>query len=59
MRKLIENNGYKILKIGAYSEIHKNYIMMFRLMLFGANNYKQTSREKGERIIVLAKKTSN
>ena len=56
MRKLFENSGYKILKIGAYSEIHKNYFMMFFLMLFGTNNYKQTSGEKGERIIVLAKK---
>lgn len=59
IRKLFENNGYKILNIGAYSEIHKNYLIMFLLMLFGANNYKQTSGEKGERIIVLAKKRGN
>ena len=59
IRKLFENNGYKTLNIGTYSEIHKNYIMMFLLMLFRANNYKQTSGEKGERIIVLAKKKGN
>lgn len=59
MRKLFENNGYKILNIGAYSEIHKNYIIMFLLMLFGMNNYKQTPGERGERIIVLAKKRGN
>jgi len=59
MRKLFENNGYKILRIGTYSEIHKNYIIMFLLMLFGANNYKQAPGEKGERIIVLAKNRGN
>ena len=59
IRKLFENNGYKTLNIGTYSEIHKNYIMMFLLMLFRANNYKQTSGEKGERIIALAKKKGN
>tara|TARA_Y100000310_G_scaffold333939_1_gene412546 strand:- start:3111 stop:3965 length:855 start_codon:yes stop_codon:yes gene_type:complete len=56
MKKLFERSGYKILKIGTYSEIHKNNIVMFFLMLFGMNNYKQVSGEKGERIIVLAKK---
>jgi len=56
MKKLFENNGYKILNIGAYSEIHKNYLIMFLLMLFRAINYKQTSGEKGERIIVLAQR---
>jgi len=56
MRKLFERSGYKILKIGTYSEIHKNYLIMFFLMLLGLNNYKQVPGEKGERIIVLAKK---
>ncbi len=59
IRKLFENNSYKILKIGSYSEIHKNYFIMFLLMLFGANNYKQVPGEKAERIIVLAKKEGN
>ena len=56
MKKLFERSGYKILKIGTYSEIHKNLLIMFFLMLFGMNNYKQVPGEKGERIIVLAKK---
>ena len=59
IRKLFENNDYKILNIGAYSEVHKNYIITFLLMLFRANNYKQVLGEKGERIIVLAKKKGN
>ena len=59
MRKLFERSGYKILKLGAYSEIHKNYIMMFLLMLLGANNYKQVPGEKAERLIVLAGKKGN
>jgi 2-polyprenyl-3-methyl-5-hydroxy-6-metoxy-1,4-benzoquinol methylase len=56
MKKLFEKSGYEILKIGAYSEIHKNNFIMFFLMLFGMNNYKRVSGEKAERIIVLAKK---
>ncbi|MBI2523101.1 class I SAM-dependent methyltransferase [Candidatus Woesearchaeota archaeon] len=59
MRKLFERSGYNILKLGSYSEIHKSYLMMFFLMLFGMNNYKPFSGEKGERIIVLAKKKGN
>ena len=59
IRKLFENNSYEILKIGSYSEIHKNYFIMFLLMLFGANNYRQVPEQKAERIIVLAKKKGN
>ncbi|MBW2976543.1 class I SAM-dependent methyltransferase [Candidatus Woesearchaeota archaeon] len=56
LKKLFEKHNYKVLKIGIYSEIRKNHLLMFFLMLLGLNNYKMAPKEKGERIIVIAKK---
>jgi len=56
LKKLFESHNYKILKIGTFSEIHKNYLIMFFQMLFGLNNYKTLSKDRDERIILIAKK---
>ena len=56
IKTLFESRNYKILKIDTFSEIHRNYFMMFFLMLFKMNNYEHTSRTKDNRIIIIAKR---
>ena len=56
LKKLFENHDYRILKLGGYDEKHKNYIIQFFVMLFKLGNYKETSKTKGESIVIVAKK---
>ena len=55
IKKLFEKHNYKILKICTYSEISRNYIIKFILMLLRLNNYKETQNTKGTGICILAK----
>lgn len=56
LKKLFESHNYRVLKIGAYSEIHKSYILMFFLMLLGLNNYKEDQKDRAERLIIVVKR---